>query len=213
MSVKSHMLTSFRFLPIEDSPTRAAEGLSHGEIGIVVAQHKEPVALVTNEVLREVGNLGYGSLRRAVAELPGIVLAGARIEMDMLARRVVSILEAGAKGTVILGKTGIVGVVPVQSTIAYMRQHEVKYESILHTVNSMGGGRVGSIVLASDRSGGGVGQSLASMNLEGSMPPMPPIKVFCSTCWFLNYFAAHPLAGDVFQCQNKNWPVHDFTFI
>jgi hypothetical protein len=75
----------------------------------------EPKALIFSDDLHQAANNGISSIANLLQQLPPTVVVGSEIPMNQLANSsVMTLFDVGAKGAIVLGKQGVVGILPVE---------------------------------------------------------------------------------------------------
>lgn len=96
-----------------DLPQAFAE-LSQETYG-VIQDDKEPCALILIDDLQQAASNGAASIMDLLKTLPPAVIVGCELEMQQLANsNVMTLFDVGAKGAIVLGNQGVVGVLPVE---------------------------------------------------------------------------------------------------
>jgi len=119
--VKERMSKTFVLLEGTLAPSEARKQLSTGGYGIILDPNGMPAVLVVAEDLEQAAERGAPSLLHPFAGLPPTVIVGSDIELqDLIQSGTLTLFDLGARGAVVLGDKGVVGVLPTEVVDEYL---------------------------------------------------------------------------------------------
>lgn len=125
VSIKELMTRNYVKLSETLTPQEASSQLKDNNYGVIIDITGTPVALILSEDLRRAIDSKAPTLKHPSSSLPPSVIVGCRVDMSELVK-VMTLFEAGARGAVIQGDKGVVGVLPVETVIEYIMLPEKK---------------------------------------------------------------------------------------
>lgn len=112
--IKEYMSNHFQIINTSLDLPQAIEELSRETYG-VLQDDEEPRALILIDDLQQAASNGVASIMDLLKSLPPAVIVGCELEMQQLANSsVMTLFDVGAKGVIVLGNQGIVGVLSVE---------------------------------------------------------------------------------------------------
>jgi hypothetical protein len=112
--IKEYMSKHFQIINTNLDLPQAIEKLS-GETYGVIQDDKESQALILIDDLQQAASNGVSSIMDLLKTLPPAIIVGHELEMQQLANSsVMTLFDVGAKGAIVLGNQGVVGVLPVE---------------------------------------------------------------------------------------------------
>jgi hypothetical protein len=203
--VKGHMVKTFRLLEERLSLSTAAARLSARQLGVIVTPTEEnPIAVVTRPDLELARAHGHSALtRRVVRALPRAAIAGAHTSMDLVVRNIARARAAAVRDVVVLDEQGIVGVVPVERAVSFMRKN-AGYNRLLQVAAS-------APHLVAAASNAPLIRWNPEARLGGTLNPPGGPKCFpfiCAKCGFENCLVNYPVKGNEPACQNRKAKRH-----
>jgi len=184
--VKDRMITGFVMLSEDTNPSQAQAQLAPNGFMVVLDRRGEPVALLTAEDVARVVNGDASSLLDRAVGLPPAVVVGGNIKMrDVVESGAYTAFDIGigARGAIVMGDAGVVGVLPVDTIDEYLSSAEIAPSG-----RTMG---------ATDR----IGTAPPDSRLGGEYLT-PLARVLCARCGFVNTVRFLDLAH-MPDCQNS----------
>jgi hypothetical protein len=118
------MTGNFRLLNQTLTLTQAVAEMSGQTYGVVQDEQKT-IALVVAEDLDQAASRGVSSILDLLSGIPPSVIVGCEIEMQELANSpAMTFFDVGAKGAIVVGNEGVVGVLPGEFVYDYINSDE-----------------------------------------------------------------------------------------
>jgi hypothetical protein len=196
--------SSFSILSGALSPKKAISNLLGRDYGIVLNRSESPITLVTVKDLERITDTGSKSLLQGARKLnfPRTVVAGHRIDMDLLSRsHAVISLEKGAHGVVIVRGANIAGVLPADIIERYRRSRNLTRDTVTASLYMPGAG-IGQPLDASQ-----LPQGIIKGSRKKDETDFIPIICAEDGCGYANLLEDWFLPGEQMPpCQNPKQP-------
>jgi hypothetical protein len=125
--VREHTTDAFVLLKGTLSTSEARKQLAQGSYGVVLDKQDDPIALIVAEDLEQAASCDVASLFDFETGLSPVVVVGSEIQMQELVESgAMTMFDIGARGAVVLGDEGVVGVLLVETIDDYLGGGEYK---------------------------------------------------------------------------------------
>lgn len=138
--IKEYMIKNFKIINTNLALPQAIEELS-GETYGVLQDDKKPLGLILIDDLQQAVSNSVASLLDLLKSLPPSVIVGCEIEMQQLTNSsVMTLFDVGARGAIVLGNKGVIGVLPIEVIDDFIASGEYKpLENVLGDDNTTRG--------------------------------------------------------------------------
>ncbi|MBG1260609.1 hypothetical protein [Nostoc commune] len=136
--IQDHITKDFQLLPGTLSPAEALELVSD-KYGVVLDEHSEPVALVTDDDLKQAANQGTSSLLDTKVGFPLTIIVSFQVNMqDLVNWKGLSKQDEKIRGAIVIDDNTVFGILTVEIIGTYLNNRDYQLRGDIGSIGDSG---------------------------------------------------------------------------